>query len=88
MRTVKIFRSKRREGTYLYVDAQEEFERVPQALEAQFGAGALVMALKLTSDRRLAQACAAEVLASIEARGFYLQLPPQVDPVTGEERGS
>ncbi len=86
MRVVKVYRSKLRQGTYLFVDAQEQFERVPEALARHFGPAVEAMELELTPQRKLANASAVEVLESIESSGFYLQLPPEVDPVTGERR--
>lgn len=86
MRVVKVYRSKRRAGTYLFVDAAEDFARVPAELVKHFGPAVEAMELELTVDRPLAQTSAAEVLTEIQERGFYLQLPPEVDPVTGKGR--
>ena len=73
---VKVYKGSRKADTYLYVDFAEELSRVPEALLAQFGETEEVLALKLTAERKLARANAADVLAQIEAAGFYLQLPP------------
>jgi uncharacterized protein YcgL (UPF0745 family) len=88
VRVVKVYRSARRTGTYLFVDAHDELSRVPAELAKHFGAAVEVMELELTPERRLAQASAAEVLDGIHDSGFYLQLPPEIDPVTGERRTS
>jgi len=86
-RSVKVYRSKRQVGMYLFVDAGEELSRVPEDLLKHFGAPVPALDLELSPDRKLAQSSAATVLASIEDSGFYLQLPPEVDPVTGRKRG-
>ena len=86
MQLVKVYRSKKHTDMYLYVDAVEQFERVPQALRERFGQAVEAMELELTSDRVLARTTAADVLAAIAGQGFYLQLPPEVDPVTGAGR--
>jgi uncharacterized protein YcgL (UPF0745 family) len=61
---------------YLYVDMAGGTGDLPEGLLAQFGEPEPVMILKLSADRKLARADAAQVLAAIEARGFYLQMPP------------
>jgi uncharacterized protein YcgL (UPF0745 family) len=77
-RLCQIFRSSRKEESYLYVDKARGFEDVPADLMAQFGEPTPVMVLLLTPGRKLARANAAAVLASIESQGFYLQMPPTV----------
>ncbi len=75
-RLVEIFRSGRREEMYLYVDRAQGLAEVPESLLKQFGEAHSVMTLVLEPGRKLARADAGEVLAEIEERGFYLQMPP------------
>lgn len=82
-RHVRIYRSSRKQEMYLYVDAREDLARVPQALLGRFGKPVEALSLLLTSDRSLARADAAQVLADIEAQGFYLQLPPSPEDGSG-----
>ena len=63
---------------YLYVDHQSSIDELPEALLATFGEPQPVMLLHLTPERRLARATAVDVLNSIDAQGFYLQMPPAV----------
>lgn len=72
----QVYRSSRREGMYLYVDHQSAIAELPETLLATFGEPQPVMLLHLTPERRLARANAVDVLKSIDAQGFYLQLPP------------
>jgi uncharacterized protein len=72
----QIFRSSRKQEMYLYVNEARGLVDVPDALLAQFGEPVPVMLLQLTPERKLARADTALVLASIEAQGFYLQMPP------------
>lgn len=81
-RLVRVYRSTRRQEMYLYVDAQADLERVPEALLERFGTPVEALSLMLGPDRRLARADATRVLASIEEDGFYLQMPP-AEPGTG-----
>ncbi|MDA1076554.1 MAG: YcgL domain-containing protein [Proteobacteria bacterium] len=77
MRAVKVYKSLKRVDMYLYLDAQGQLEDLPEALRKLFGRAKEVMDLELTPDRSLARASAAAVLDQIEARGFYLQMPPE-----------
>lgn len=72
----QVFRSSRKEETYLYVEKVRGLQDVPESLLAQFGEPSPVMILQLTPERLLARADAAAVLASIKQQGFYLQMPP------------
>lgn len=73
---VSIYRSPKKEGTYLYVEKAKGLERVPEVLLNQFGKPELAMTLALTSERKLARADAAKVMAAVTEQGFFLQMPP------------
>jgi len=79
-RDVRVYRSTRKLDMYLYVDAAEDLERVPEALLQHFGKPVEAMVLQLTPARRLVRADAATVLASIRDAGYYLQVPPPDAP--------
>jgi uncharacterized protein len=72
----EVFRSPRKAEMYLYIDKQAGLAEVPESLLAQFGEPESVMTLLLTADKKLARTSAVEVLASIEEKGFFLQMPP------------
>jgi uncharacterized protein YcgL (UPF0745 family) len=76
MMLVQVYKAAKKEETYLYVRMQRGLEDVPEELLSQFGEMSPVLSLKLTPDKKLARANAQDVLAAIEASGFYLQLPP------------
>ena len=71
-----IYKSRRKEETYLYVSMKDDLAKVPEALLETFGRPELVTKLIITEERKLARADASKVLASIEEKGFYLQMPP------------
>lgn len=71
-----IYKSHRKENTYLYITDKDNFERVPQSLLGLLGELDLVIDTKLTKQRRLAQAEVEQVLHQLESKGYYLQLPP------------
>ena len=82
---VEIFRSSRKEEMYLYVEKARGLVDVPDVLLKQFGEAESVMTLVLEPDRKLARANAAEVLADIEEKGFYLQMPPTAEELLRRE---
>lgn len=76
MTQVRVYKSRIRADLYLYVDAEEDLERVPEALLERFGLPVEALCFELTPDRSLARASAGVVLTQIDEAGFYLQLPP------------
>jgi len=78
-RLVRVYRSSRRAQMYLFVDATEDLERVPEMLMRHFGRPVEAMQLDLHAERKLARADAGVVLERIEAEGFYLQMPPPLE---------
>jgi uncharacterized protein YcgL (UPF0745 family) len=73
-----IYKGSREPELYLYVDRIDGLARVPEELLARFGAMSEVMTIKLGPQRKLARASAAQVLAAIAEKGYYLQLPPNI----------
>lgn len=71
-----VYKSLRKEETYLYVSLKDDLSEVPVTLLETFGTPKLVTKLLLTPERKLALVSADKVIASIEEKGFYLQLPP------------
>jgi uncharacterized protein YcgL (UPF0745 family) len=71
---------------YLYVDKSRALADVPEELLERFGEPIEVMTLVLAPERKLARADVAEVLTSIEQRGFYLQMPPTPAELLQSER--
>lgn len=75
----EIFKSPRKDEMYLYVDKRQGLSDVPELLLERFGKPRAVMTMLLTPDKSLARAKAADVIAAIEDKGFYLQMPPAKD---------
>ena len=71
-----IYKSNKKADTYLYVQEEGNFSRVPQDLLRLLGRLDLVMTLELTPDRTLAWADPEQVRQQLETQGYYLQLPP------------
>ena len=77
---VEIFRSRKKEGLYLYVEKGKKIEELPEALVNQLGRLENAMVVLITEDKKLANADAKVVLQSIEEQGFYLQMPKETLP--------
>lgn len=74
-----IYRSPKRDQTYLYVEKKDDFSRVPAELMQGFGKPQLAMMLPLDGSKRLANADLAKVKAALEDQGYYLQMPPPLE---------
>ena len=79
----QVFRSQKKDETYLFVATDQPFEELPEDLLATFGEPVFVMALKLSSKSKLARVETQSVLDSLSVRGYFLQLPPKL-PVEEE----
>lgn len=71
-----IYKSLKKEELYLYVDKKDDFSSLPENLFNSFGPLQFVMELQLSSERKLAREDVGKVIASLENKGFYIQMPP------------
>jgi uncharacterized protein YcgL (UPF0745 family) len=71
-----VFRSNRKEYTYLYLQNGTIFEDLPQTLQAAFGEAEFVIELELSPERKLASENVTEVMQNLKENGYHLQLPP------------
>lgn len=72
-----IYKSLKKFDSYLYVEREGDFTRVPPALLQMLGRLDHVMTLELTPERKLANADVAQVRRQLSEQGYYLQLPPK-----------
>ena len=72
-----IYKGPKKADHYLYVEAEGDFERVPQALLDILGELELVMTLELGPERRLAQADVNQVMQALRDQGYFFQMPPR-----------
>ena len=75
-----IYRSNREREMYIYVKREDGLARLPGELLERLGPTSEVMTIRLTPERKLARARAPDVLAAIAGKGFYIQLPPEIQP--------
>ncbi|MGC8119074.1 YcgL domain-containing protein [Marinobacter sp. VGCF2001] len=76
---VSVFRSSKKNDTYLYVRRGQNWQELPDALRSIFGQPVHSMDLLLTPDKKLARTSGEEVLAAIAEKDFYLQMPEEQD---------
>ncbi len=79
-RQVRVYRSSRVSGMFLLVDAKADLEPVPEDLLTRFGTPVESFTFELTTTRKLARVDAAAVLHAIAGQGYFLQLPPVIEP--------
>ena len=83
MKACLIYRSGKKEETYLYLPVGKSFSDLPEELQQTFGEPFLVMKLDVHADARLARVTPARVLEALDKDGYFLQLPPKL-PVEEE----
>ncbi|MCA6998996.1 YcgL domain-containing protein [Dickeya solani] len=83
-----IYRSSKRDQTYLYVEKKDDFFRVPDELMKSFGLPHLVMILPLDGRKKLVSADIDKVKQMLIEQGFYLQLPPPPENLLDELQAS
>ncbi|MBU2880072.1 YcgL domain-containing protein [Aliiglaciecola lipolytica] len=73
---VYVYKSNKKQQTYLYVLKRDNFDDVPEQLMATFGKPTFVMILALQKRQKLAQVDIHKLTNELNLNGFYLQLPP------------
>ncbi|MEB6337909.1 YcgL domain-containing protein [Serratia rhizosphaerae] len=79
-----IYRSSKRDQTYLYVEKKDDFSCVPEELLKSFGVPQFAMTLNLDGRERLANANIDKVREALKEEGFYLQVPPPVESLLSQ----
>ena len=75
-----IYKASRENELYLYVEKGNDFSELATELMSRMGDLNEVMTLVLDINRKLARVKTKNVLAEIEEKGYFLQLPPNIDP--------
>lgn len=71
-----IYKSLKKAELYLYLDKKDDFSALPPSLFDSLGQLVFVMELELTPERKLARENAEKVIASLQSKGFFVQMPP------------
>jgi len=72
-----VYKGSRKEGAYLYLRSEDDFNDVPEQLLKSMGQLQLALSFELHPDRKLAQADPAVVYKNLESQGYHLQMPQQ-----------
>ncbi len=75
-----IYKSLKKSELYLYVEKKDDFSKIPETLLNSFGRLEFVMDLELLADLKLAREDVNKVLASLNDKGFFVQMPPTIIP--------
>lgn len=84
MQLCTVYRSLKKADTYLYVEKNGDFDKVPEQLKTLLGKLTLVMTLDLDKRATLGQADLTKVKQELLDNGFYLQLPPPTENMLDE----
>jgi uncharacterized protein YcgL (UPF0745 family) len=83
----QIFRSQKKDETYLFLAADQPFEELPEDLLATFGEPVFVMALKLSSKSKLARVETQSVLVKLSSKSKLARVETQSVLESLRERG-
>ncbi|CCW32253.1 YcgL domain-containing protein [Xenorhabdus nematophila] len=83
-----IYRSLKRDQTYLYIEKKDDFSRVPETLLKTFGQPQYSMMISLSNRKKLANADIEKVKTALNEQGFYLQVPPPAESLINEHLAS
>ena len=75
-----IYKSNKKDELYVYLNKQDDFSSIPEAILKSIGQPEYVMQLEITSERKLAREKATDILKGIEENGFFIQMPPTIHP--------
>ncbi|MBZ9611899.1 YcgL domain-containing protein [Rheinheimera maricola] len=83
-----VYKSLKKDRTYLYVQRRDDFSAVPEALLKTFGTPTLVTIVNLAKREHLALADIDRVRQQLTQHGFYLQLPPPEDNLLAQHKAN
>ncbi len=78
-----VYRSKHKQGLYLYLVEKDDFSQVPESLLKMLGETTFSFEFDLSENRKLVRAEALEVIRNMKENGFFLQMPPAKDELLG-----
>ena len=71
-----VYKSLRKQETFLFVLHENDFSRVPEPLLDALGKVEKLFELHLTPERQMARGKASHIMHDLLEKGFHLQLPP------------
>ena len=73
-----VYKSQRKEDTFVYLAERDDFERIPETLRTPLGPLVFVLEVALTPERKLACENVETVRQNLASQGFHLQFPPRI----------
>jgi len=83
-----IYKSVKKEQTYLFVKTRDDFSAVPEPLMLTFGTPTLVTMINLATKEKLAFADLDKVKSNLNGQGYYLQLPPPKEDLLKQHKSA
>ena len=74
-----IYRSKRKQGMYIYLKRGADSTQLPEPLLRMAGTLEHAMDLELDGQRKLAKEDIGTVMRNLEQQGYHVQMPPQAE---------
>lgn len=74
-----IYRSERKEGLYVYLAKEDNFDCLPTALLNKASPLTLAMELELDSERRLRREDTPTVMTNLTEVGYHVQMPEKIE---------
>lgn len=76
-----VYKSVNKDEIYVFIPSTAALSDLPEELLKILGKAEMIMTLKLTPEKKMARGTAKEIMKSIKAQGFYLQMPenPQLN---------
>ena len=71
-----IYRSRKKQGSYLYIKEKNNFSDIPEDLIKLFGTPEFSFEFQLTEEIKLAHSDTKDVMRQLRENGFFLQIPP------------
>ena len=75
-----VYKSLRKQETFLFVLQENDFSRVPEPLLEALGKIEKLIELELTPERQMAKGKASHIINDLLEKGFHLQMPPTEKP--------
>ncbi len=83
-----VYKSFKKDQTYLFVKTRDDFSSVPEGLMTTFGTPNLVTLINLATKSKLGFADLIKVKNNLNEHGFYLQLPPPSEDLLKDHKES
>lgn len=74
MKWCYIYRSLKKENSYLYIDNENDFSKIPEVLMKAFGQPVFIMKVLLDGKRKFVVGSSQEIEEKITQDGFFFQM--------------